>query len=82
MQICTGSSLPTSRVRTSIWSESGCFSRVRIFPTFTFFMLSLRSSVTSTLDPEIVIASAKSLSLYSSRLKSTNSFSHFLDNFI
>ena len=78
--ICTGEDLPASSCSTHMWSESGCFSIVRTFPTTTFFRCADRSSVTSTLEPETVIASAKLRSSRSGR--ETNSFSHFLDSFI
>ena len=82
VQICTGASPPTSSCATSIWSEFGCFSSERMRPTFTFLIFALRSSVSSTLEPETVIASSKARSSISLSGRSTNSFSHFLESFI
>ena len=77
--IWTGSSRPTSSRQTHMWSLSGWRSIFAMRPTTTFRISAPRSSVVSTLEPERVIASAKSLSL---ALAETNSLSHFLLNFI
>ena len=80
--IWTGAVFPTSRLRTHMWSESGWRSMVRTRPTTTFFRRRERSSVTSTLEPETVMASAKLRSSTSVRGRSTNSLSHFLERFM
>ena len=73
--IWMGALWPTSSWQIHMWSESGWRSMVRMVPTTILEISAPRSSVVSTLEPERVMASAKSLSLAST---CTNSSSHFL----
>ena len=73
--IWMGALWPTSSWQIHMWSESGWRSMVRMVPTTILEISAPRSSVVSTLEPERVMASAKSLLLAST---CTNSSSHFL----
>ena len=77
--ICTGCSRPASTWQIHMWSESGCRSMDSTLPTTTLEISSPRSWVSSTLEPDRVIASANSLSEASTW---TNSSSHLRDKFI
>ena len=77
--IWTGSAWPTSSWHTHMWSLLGWRTMDKILPTTTLEISSPRSWVSSTLEPDRVMASAKSLSEASTW---TNSSSHFLLRFI
>ena len=74
--IWMGALWPTSTWQIHMWSESGWRSMVRMVPTTILEISAPRSSVVSTLEPERVMASAKSLLSLASTC--TNSSSHFL----
>ena len=77
--IWMGSDWPTSIWQIHMWSELGWRSMERTRPTTTLEISAPRSVVISTLEPERVMASAKSRSPASTV---TNSLSHLRDRFI